>query len=153
VNKSKALPGSIRSSRSDSGAVPVVDVDIEDAFIDGTVTVGLRFGDWLTLVAGDPPELRGSSMRLLNGEMLSQSDQLYQEDCAHFEWLSTELFMVELLLLTLSLTCQLCSRDLSPLVARTAGFGASSSPTSTSSLVSTSDTRVSNLRFATMRSR
>ena len=41
VNRSKVRSGSIRSSRSDSGAVAVVGVAI-DGVIEGTVTVGLR---------------------------------------------------------------------------------------------------------------
>jgi hypothetical protein len=66
--------GSIRSSRSEVGIGAETGEALEVGVRAGTVTVGLRWGLWLKLVAADPAELRGSSVRLLKGELL-QSDR------------------------------------------------------------------------------
>lgn len=72
MNKSSVLSGSILNSRSDSGAVAEVGVEMVGVteVILGTVTVGRRCGDCMTLVAAEPPDVLGSSTRLLKGEKL-----------------------------------------------------------------------------------
>lgn len=72
--RSMVRPGSMRSSRSDIGIGAETGEALEVGVRAGTVTVGLRWGLWLKLVAADPAELRGSSVRLLKGELL-QSDR------------------------------------------------------------------------------
>ena len=75
VKRSIVLSGSIFSSRSVSGGVATVGVEMDDRgreVIDGICTVGrVRLGgDWLKLVAADSPEFRSPSR--LNGGTLYQ---------------------------------------------------------------------------------